>query len=325
MLGRTINLSDILSNVWLGSGRIVTSVALVILPIIVIVTNIVIRYQISPMITQNPLTIWEDMPFLRTLITTISSFQIIAFIAILLIYPPYPAPYSIKKYFLKRGFSKAVKEYEAVKQVLYVSVPLLIIVTSIMIIHDLRLQTETTYPFPFEELSIFVRPYIDAFYPIRVLLILIVLAGIIKLTLALIRRDFKLYYTRGCFVLLQDARNEAEEMRYFVLGINSYSSYLRRQMSLEINNLKKIYSVIAASREQKDTIMRKLSFLFLSDKKMEQDTLEPLRELSRLLDKPPSEILVDQPLIAKLKGWGAAAAVIIPLIIQLASTFGGFK
>jgi hypothetical protein len=116
---------------------------------------------------------------------------------------------------------------------------------------------------------------------------------------------------------MQDAKNEADEMRYFVMGLNSYNSYLRRQIKLEISNLKQVYSQLATSHEQKDALMKKLSMLFLSDKRMERDTLGPLREVSKLLGKPLPEILEEQPLTNKLKEWGAAAAVIVPLIIQI--------
>jgi hypothetical protein len=43
-----------------------------------------------------------------------------------IIYPPYPAPFSIEKYFVKRGFESAVSEFELVRRILYVAVPLLI-------------------------------------------------------------------------------------------------------------------------------------------------------------------------------------------------------
>jgi hypothetical protein len=48
-----------------------------------------------------------------------------------IIYPPYPAPFSIEKYFVKRGFESAVSEFELVRKILYVAVPLLIFFTVI--------------------------------------------------------------------------------------------------------------------------------------------------------------------------------------------------
>ena len=60
---------------------------------------------------------------------------------------------------------------------------------------------------------------------------------------------------------------------------------------------------------------------FLPDDGVYDNSLNPLRELSNLLDTPDTDLLMDQPLTNKIRGWVAAAAVIIPVAIQIITLF----
>ena len=72
------------------------------------------------------LTIQYREGFLLVL-DVITYIQIIVFFFILVVYPPYPAPASIERYFKERGYKKAVDEYEFIKKVLYVVIPLVLV------------------------------------------------------------------------------------------------------------------------------------------------------------------------------------------------------
>jgi VanZ family protein len=262
-------------------------------------------------------------------------FQWAAFIVILLVYPPYPAPYSVKRYFLERGFRTAVLEYEFVKKVLLIAVPLLIVFVVIIILHDLEFPPHQntlnanpenkvkSLPEPFHSFSVIIHPNIEPLNYAKILLVLIVISGILKMTFALARRDFRLYFAKGCFVIIQSKHNEADKMRYFVMGMNSYNLYLRRQIKLEINDLKKIYSKIAtAPSNKRNELMEKIMSIFFTDKKLEDSTLEPLQELANFMGEPETTVfLTQQSLINKLRDWGAIAAVIVPLIIAVVNLF----
>jgi hypothetical protein len=122
--------------------------------------------------------------------------------------------------------------------------------------------------------------------------------------------------------MIQNAKNELDEMKFFVMGLNSYNSYLRRKIKLEIKDLAKVYSKIAAaSTEQKNNTFGKFSLFFLSDTNVEDNTLYPLGELSKLLDTPETDLLTEESLMNKLRGLMAAAAVMIPLAIQIITLF----
>ncbi len=76
-------------------------------------------------------TISKNLEYAKLAVNIFSAFQIVVFVVMELIYPPYPAPFSIEKYFIKRGFESAVSEFELVKKILYAAVPLLIFFTTI--------------------------------------------------------------------------------------------------------------------------------------------------------------------------------------------------
>jgi hypothetical protein len=269
---------------------------------------------------------------------TLTYFQIAAYITIIAVYPPYPFSRNIKSYFIRRGYEAAVVEYELVKKILYAVIPLFIITTSLTVIHDLdyhykyvkaispcgkswinRVGEPIQLPEQFHPLSSFVDPHKDTFYYIQYLLMLIVVGAVLKIAFVIFRSGFRLYFAKGCFILLEKKKDEVEKMRYFVMGLNSYNLYLRQQIKLEIVDRKKIYSKIASSAPAiKNDAIDKISLVFQEDKfEYEEYTLEPLRYLCKFQRVPETEILIEQPLKNKLKDYGAAAAVLIPLAVQI--------
>ena len=104
-----------------------------------------------------------------------------------LIYPPYPAPFSIEKYFMKRGFESAVSEFELVRKILYVAIPLLIFFTVIDLLRPLFEQ------FVSDEIVSMLTNNI-VFYSAKGFLFLTVLAGLLKMVFALSRKRFRLYF-----------------------------------------------------------------------------------------------------------------------------------
>jgi len=221
---------------------------------------------------------------------------------LILLYPPYPFPYPIEWYFEKRGFKRAFKEFKLVKQVLYIVVPLLIIFTVFGILPQFH-------------------PHNKTFTFVNYLLLFIVIAGLLKIVCALARSEFWLCYAIGCFVLMQDAKNEVEEMKFYIMGLKSYNSYLRRKINLQIKDLEKVHSKIAASTiEQKNIILGKFALFFLPGRELD-NIFYPLIEISKILETTETDLLVEEPIINKVRGWGAAAAVIIPVAIQLIAFF----
>jgi hypothetical protein len=148
------------------------------------------------------------------------------------IYPPYPAPFSIEKYFVKRGFESAVSEFDLVRKILYVAVPLLIFFRVIDFLKPLFEQFVSD-----ETISLFTQNII--FYSARGFLFLTVLAGLLKMAFALSRKRFRLYFAKGCLSIVKNSNDEVEKMEFLIKGLNSYNSFLKRHIKLEINQINK--------------------------------------------------------------------------------------
>lgn len=316
------NVLEYLSDFWIGSGKIVTFISLLILPLVIVAYVFFTREIIlSSLYFDQYHQLHSTLsPHLFYLLNFFKIFEWVAFVAILLMYPPYPLPTSSEWYFKKRGFKRAVMEYQFVKNVLIVSVPILIAFTAIGIIHDLRFppQAVINASSPLNYYIDLLHPHIDTFNIAKILLFLIVVSGVLKMIFARVRREFWLHYTIGCFVQMQNRKNDMDEMRYFVKGLNSYNLYVRRQTKLEIKELGKFFSkIVSFEQVQKNEFIGKFASYFSSYEIVKKDTLYPLREISALLDIPKeSQLLVGQSLRNRLMEWGAAAAVFIPLIIQ---------
>ena len=103
--------------------------------------------------------------------------------------------------------------------------------------------------------------------------------------------------------------------------MNSYNSFLKRYIKLEINQIKKIYSKITTlpTNEKIETV-NKIIQSFESG-----DTLEPVRYLSSLKDSTTELFLVDEPLEQKIKLQVTYAAGIIPVILTVIQSVINFK
>jgi hypothetical protein len=126
-----------------------------------------------------------------------------------LIYPPYPAPFSIEKYFVKRGYESAVSEFELVRKILYVAIPLLIFFTVIDLLRPLFEQFVSD-----EIVSMLTNNIVS--YSARGFLFLTVLAGLLKAVFALSRKRFRLYFAKGCLSIAKNSNDEVEKMEYLI-------------------------------------------------------------------------------------------------------------
>jgi hypothetical protein len=141
----------------------------------------------------------------------------------------------------------------------------------------------------------------------------------LKILFAVWRPAFRLYFAKGCFSLIGEKTDEVEKMKYFVMGLNSYNLYLRRNVTLEINDLKKIFSQIATSRlEVKDDVINRVCRVFKDKCEFKDSTLEPVRIISSFLDKSdPQSFLTRESLLSKLKNYASFAIVAIPVLLSV--------
>ena len=313
-LSRLYNRLD--KRVSLLSGFQLTIIVLIVLPSAVIIshyflTEVVINHFKSISTID---TISKNLEYAKLAVNLFSTFQIVVFVVMVLIYPPYPAPFSIEKYFVKRGFESAVSEFELVRKILYVAIPLLIFFTVIDLLKPLIEQFVSD-----DIVSMFTENIV--FYSARGFLFLTVLAGLLKVVFALSRKRFRLYFAKGCLAITKNSNDEVEKMEYLIKALDSYNSFLKRHIKLEINEIKKIYSKITTlpSKEKSDTVSRII-------KSFESgDTLEPVRYLSSLHDNKTELFLAEETLQQKIKLQVTYAAGIIPVILTIIQSVINFR
>ena len=291
------------------SGRSLTLIVLLILPSLFVLSIYLVKYVLIDYFISisNLANLKENVRYANTIVTLISGFQITVFIVMLIVYPPYPAPYSADKYFLNRGFQSAVSEFELVRKILYVAVPLLIFFA---VINLIQIVVE---PF-FHVKGVLLRIINDdVFQGARLIIFFVVLAGILKMVFALGRRKFRLYFAKGCLELMEKSHDEVEKMRYFAMALNSYDSYLKRNIDLQFNDIKQIIAKIAMlPAKEKKEIMDKVGNGFESN-----DTLEPVRYLASFFEQKEKELLVEEPLEKKIKTQLTYAIGIVPVVITI--------
>jgi hypothetical protein len=327
---------------WFLSGKSLTVVALLVLPFIFVITEVLtVHYLLTYSLKCPPLPYPAGLVFFNAVVLT--DFQYFLYILILAFYPPYPLPFSrsIKRYFEIRGYKTAVEEYVLVKNILYVAVPLLIVTMVIMYVHDLDYKIVKTStircpewkssgeflkwaPQPVHWMTKVVDDNRDWFGYLRLFLFLIVVAGFLKMLFAVWRPSFRLYFAKGCFSFIEERKDEVERMKYFVLGLNSYNSYLRRQIKLEIGDLKGIYSQVASSPATvKDEVIKRVCKVFEKDTfEFEDYTLEPVRVISSFLKVSGTQtFLTQESLFNKLRNYAGFAIVAIPVLLSVLKAF----
>jgi hypothetical protein len=109
------------------------------------------------------------------------------------------------------------------------------------------------------------------------------------------RKRFRLFFAKGCLSISKNSNDEVEKMEFLIKGLNSYNSFLKRHIKLEINEINEIneiYSKITTlpTIEKIETV-NKIIQSFESG-----GTLEPVRYLSSLKNSTTELFLVEEPL-----------------------------
>jgi hypothetical protein len=312
-------ISFYLSTGWVTSGYSLTLISLIILPFIIVIIT-----DLNDIVYKELLNYVPDFGYSTTtqvFLYTSLIFSYGFFIYIIFLFPPYPFPISIEKYFKERGFENAVIEFEFVKKIMYFAVPIFLILTFLPTIKE-KIEYFTSQKLSLLEDRIF---NLIAIYSL-----FISFSGLLKMVFVQLRKKFRLYFAKGCFILLSNTIDEVEKVYYFKKGLNSYNKYIQKNLHLSINNLDKIYSMISfMSVEKKNQIFKSLSFAFL-DKNIDIHTLEPMRVLQKdlptlfPLDKTET-YLTQQPVLNKIKDNVAFLLTITPLIISIIEIYNKIK
>jgi hypothetical protein len=133
----------------------------------------------------------------------------------------------INSYFQKGTFAKAVLEYDYIKKILYITIPIIVFLIIISVLYfgvGIIVQSE----------GIFITALTGLTY--------IAITAFLWLFLYIKRKDFRFYFAKRFFEVMLDKEDETEKIKYIVSGIESYNKYLRRNLKIELNNI--VYSKI---------------------------------------------------------------------------------
>ena len=112
---------------------------------------------------------------------------------------------------------------------------------------------------------------------------LIVGSALLKIIFLNARKEFRFYFAKTSFRVISKKVDEVEKMRYVIKGLNSYNKYLRRNLGLQINDLKRIYSrIISDPALDKNHSIEKLFAAFENNDKLK--LTQCLSEISTVTD-----------------------------------------
>ena len=84
---------------------------------------------------------------------------------------------------------------------------------------------------------------------------------------------------------------KAEQIRCLIHGLNSYNKYLLRNLELQINDIRKIYSkILSDNYNNTNELIKKIYDSF----KDNNDKLSPIKALAMITKKEPDQFLVKE-------------------------------
>jgi len=239
--------------------------------------------------------------------------QYVIFVVMLILYPVYPSIFSLEKHLNRRNPKGALTEYQALKKIFYALAPLFVFTIALRISSGLVISGIIQD----DPLSNLVLSLAE---PAQSLLVSILAAILLAGTSILIRiillnrsKYFKFYLARLSFRAMSRVEDKVERMKYVIDGLGFYNKYIRRELGLEINDLKAIYSkIVADAAVDKKHSMKELCSAF-----EDNDKLRPISCLTGLFNvQDPAHFLTKEAAGKKLE-----ESVIKAL--GLASTIGG--
>jgi len=143
----------------------------------------------------------------------------------------------------------------------------------------------------------------------------IAIAAILRITTQNLKKEFRFYFAKACCKIISGKNDEVKKMKYLFLLLSSYNKYLQRNLKIEINDIKKIYSIIL----YQDT-NQQIQIIESICASLEGDRLKLAKYLSSLQKIPDSEFYIKESLFQQLKIIGVFLAAAVPVIISIIHT-----
>jgi hypothetical protein len=294
---------------------VVTVIVLIALPILLGLSDFILTaydYQITTFFYERNV---EDpvlgLELANRFKQALHILQYVIFAVMLILYPIYPIIFSIEKHFNKRNPKSAIREYHILKKITYALLPLFFFAVALTI--SLRIIPDTNVN-PIDNLisqSIRDPILIQLFISTLGSVIFLIASTLLRIILLNSSKDFKFFLARLSFRAMKTVQDDVERVKYLIEGLSSYNKYIRRNLGLQFNDLKIIYSkLILDSNLNRIGSMKELSQAF-----EDNDKLKSIRCLTALLNVEDTEhFLVKEPLGKKLENWGSILGTLVSMI-----------
>jgi hypothetical protein len=293
---------------------LITIIVLVILPILLAFSNF-FRYIYSEKILSFSLVYFNDVYFGFRILDL---FQYCVFVVMLILYPSYHNILSTERYFGKRDPRSALVEYEVLKKIIYALFPLFIFALVFIIVPRVTKENPLVIV-----TRLIVEPTLSSlFFTSMGVTFLIVGSALLKIIMLNARKEFRFYFAKASFRVISNKEDDMARMKHVIKGLNSYNKYLRRNLGLEIRDLKKIYSkIISDPTLDKYDSIEKLLIAFEDNDKLR--TVKSLSELLRVTDT--DEFLIKEPIGKKLQGFAALLGTMVSTFAAIIGVLTAFK
>jgi hypothetical protein len=142
------------------------------------------------------------------------------------------------------------------------------------------------------------------------------ISGLVRILILIKKKDCYIYFSKGCCKIISEKEDEFEKMKYLLLLLKSYNKYLQKKIKLEINDIKKLYSIILyKDKEERSQIIQSIC------QSLESGNLNLARYLASIYTISESDFYVNVSIFEELKLIGATLAVVIPIIITVIDIF----
>jgi len=232
---------------------------------------------------------------------------------LVIIYGAYPVLFTAEKYTRKHGYQNVVTEFEFIKKILFIGMPIMIVLTA------------TDRLFTYLQMNDYlISHYLllyDFSFAILASSIAVVVSALLRIVTQVIKKQFRFYLARGYGIVAAKKEFDDDKIKYLFLSLDSYNKYLLRKINFGIKNINKIYSdIIYADTKSKDEIIKSVC------ESLGEDRLKLATYLSTSYKVPDTEqFFVKESLVQKVRAFGAFLAAAIPIaisIIQLISKGG---
>jgi hypothetical protein len=224
---------------------------------------------------------------------------------VVIIYGVYPLIFTAEKYIKKQGYQNVVTEFEFIKKILFIGIPIMIILTA------------TDRLFTYLQINYYlISHYLllyDFSFAILASSIAVVISALLRIATQVIKKRFRFYLAMGYSIVAANKKWDDDKIKYLFLSLDSYNKYLLRKINFGIKNINKIYSdIIYADAKKKDEIIKSVC------ESLGGDRLKLAIYLSTSYKVPDTEqFFIKESLVQKVRAFGAFLAAAVPIVISI--------